>query len=60
MTKHILIDDYAHHPAEIKALISGVKSLYEDELTVIFQPHLYSRTNDFADEFAQVLIWQMK
>jgi len=53
--KHILIDDYAHHPAEIKALLSGVKSLYDDELTVIFQPHLYSRTNDFADEFAHSL-----
>jgi UDP-N-acetylmuramate--alanine ligase len=53
--KHVLIDDYAHHPAEIKALLSGVKSLYDDELTVIFQPHLYSRTNDFADEFAHSL-----
>lgn len=51
----VLIDDYAHHPAEIKALLSGVKSLYDDELTVIFQPHLYSRTNDFADEFAYSL-----
>jgi UDP-N-acetylmuramate--alanine ligase len=51
----VLIDDYAHHPAEIKALLSGVKSLYDDELTVIFQPHLYSRTNDFADEFAHSL-----
>ena len=53
--KHVLIDDYAHHPVEIKALLSGVKSLYEDELTVIFQPHLYSRTNDFAAEFANSL-----
>ncbi|HEX5153882.1 MAG TPA: UDP-N-acetylmuramate--L-alanine ligase [Parafilimonas sp.] len=51
----VLIDDYAHHPAEIKALLSGVKSLYDDALTVIFQPHLYSRTNDFADEFAHSL-----
>jgi UDP-N-acetylmuramate--alanine ligase len=54
-SRHILIDDYAHHPAEIKALLSGVKSLYDDELTVIFQPHLYSRTNDFAPEFANSL-----
>lgn len=53
--RHVLIDDYGHHPAEIRALISGVKSLYDDELTVIFQPHLYSRTNDFAGEFAQSL-----
>jgi len=52
---HVLIDDYAHHPAEIKALLSGVKSLYDDELTVIFQPHLYSRTNDLADDFAHSL-----
>jgi UDP-N-acetylmuramate--alanine ligase len=51
----VLIDDYAHHPAEIKALLSGVKSLYDDEVTVIFQPHLYSRTNDFADDFAHSL-----
>jgi UDP-N-acetylmuramate--alanine ligase len=52
----VLIDDYAHHPAEIKALLSGVKSLYGDKkITVVFQPHLYSRTNDFAGEFAQSL-----
>lgn len=54
-SRHILIDDYAHHPAEIKALLSGVKSLYDDEITVVFQPHLYSRTNDFSAEFAQSL-----
>ena len=54
--KHVLIDDYAHQPAEIKALLSGVKSLFENEkCTVIFQPHLYSRTNDFAPEFANSL-----
>src|SRR6185436_8715575 len=53
---HVLIDDYAHHPADLKALLSGVKSLYEDEkCTVIFQPHLYSRTNDLASEFAKSL-----
>ena len=54
--KHILIDDYGHHPAEVKAALTGVRSLFpEDKLTVIFQPHLYSRTNDFAHEFAQSL-----
>ena len=53
--KHILIDDYAHHPAELKALLSGVKNLYDEECTVIFQPHLYSRTNDLAPEFARSL-----
>ena len=49
----VFIDDYAHHPEELKALISGVRSLYGNEkLTLVFQPHLYSRTNDLADEFA--------
>ena len=53
---HILIDDYAHHPEELKALISGVRSLFsEKKCTLIFQPHLFSRTNDFAIEFAQSL-----
>ena len=52
----ILIDDYAHHPEELKALISGVRSLFGDKkCTVIFQPHLYSRTNDLADGFAESL-----
>ncbi|MDB5231179.1 MAG: UDP-N-acetylmuramate--L-alanine ligase [Chitinophagaceae bacterium] len=52
----ILIDDYAHHPEELKALISGVRSLFADKkCTVIFQPHLYSRTNDLADGFAESL-----
>lgn len=54
--EHILIDDYAHHPEELKALISGVRSLFKDErCTVIFQPHLYTRTRDLADEFAESL-----
>jgi len=52
----VLIDDYAHHPEELKALISGVRSLFKDEkCTVIFQPHLYSRTKDLANEFAESL-----
>lgn len=50
---HVLIDDYAHHPEELRALISGVKSIFPGEkLTLVFQPHLFSRTNDLADEFA--------
>lgn len=53
--KHILIDDYAHHPEELRALITGVHSLYNDKLTVVFQPHLFSRTNDLAAEFAESL-----
>ncbi len=51
--QHVLIDDYAHHPEELRALISGVKSIFPgDKLTLVFQPHLFSRTNDLADEFA--------
>ncbi|OIR02990.1 UDP-N-acetylmuramate--L-alanine ligase [mine drainage metagenome] len=54
--EHILIDDYAHHPEELKALITGVKSLFANEkMTVVFQPHLFSRTKDLADEFAKSL-----
>jgi UDP-N-acetylmuramate--alanine ligase len=50
------IDDYAHHPEELKALISGVKDLYpQQQVVVVFQPHLYSRTRDFAAGFAQSL-----
>lgn len=52
----IYIDDYAHHPQEIKALISSVRELYpEKQITAIFQPHLYSRTQDFGDEFGEEL-----
>lgn len=54
--KHIYIDDYAHHPEELRACFDAVRQLYpEKKLTVIFQPHLFSRTRDFADEFAKVL-----
>ncbi len=53
--EHVLIDDYAHHPMELEALIKGVRSIYSDKLTVIFQPHLYTRTNDLADGFAASL-----
>jgi len=50
------IDDYAHHPAEIKQTLSAVKDRWPDkEILCIFQPHLYSRTRDFAQEFAQSL-----
>ncbi|HEY5462553.1 MAG TPA: UDP-N-acetylmuramate--L-alanine ligase [Hanamia sp.] len=52
----VYIDDYAHHPAELDALIRGAKSLFTfKKCTVIFQPHLFSRTRDFAKEFAQSL-----
>ncbi|KQR72721.1 UDP-N-acetylmuramate--L-alanine ligase [Pedobacter sp. Leaf176] len=52
----IYIDDYAHHPEELKACFDAVRQLYPDKkLTVVFQPHLFSRTRDFADDFAKVL-----
>ncbi len=52
----VLIDDYAHSPHEVEASITSVRKLYPGrELTVVFQPHLYTRTRDFAPEFAQAL-----
>ncbi len=54
--KYVYIDDYAHHPEELKAVISSVKALYpKRKVTGIFQPHLYSRTKDFSREFAASL-----
>jgi len=61
-TKHryengkIYIDDYAHHPTEINAVMSSIRTFYPDKkLLVVFQPHLFSRTRDFADGFAESL-----
>lgn len=61
-TKHrydngkIYIDDYAHHPTEINAVMSSIRTFYpEKKLLVVFQPHLFSRTRDFADGFAESL-----
>ena len=52
----VIIDAYAHHPDELKASIRSVRDLYpERRLSVIFQPHLYTRTRDFAPEFAEAL-----
>ncbi|MEO6978389.1 MAG: UDP-N-acetylmuramate--L-alanine ligase [Mucilaginibacter sp.] len=52
----IFIDDYAHHPEELKAAIKSVKKLYPNKkLTTIFQPHLFTRTRDIADGFAEAL-----
>ena len=54
--KLVYIDDYAHHPEELRALITGARKLFANKkCIVIFQPHLYSRTKDLADEFAEVL-----
>ena len=52
----VFIDDYAHHPDELRALLTGAKKLFPDKkCTIIFQPHLFSRTKDFADGFAETL-----
>ena len=52
----VYIDDYAHHPEEISAALSSIRNSYpEMKLTAVFQPHLYTRTRDFAPEFAQAL-----
>ena len=52
----IYIDDYAHHPNELKACIASARLMHPNKhICGIFQPHLYTRTRDFADEFAQVL-----
>lgn len=54
--QHVVIDDYAHHPEELNALISGARSVFPDrKMTVVFQPHLFSRTRDLADGFAAAL-----
>ncbi|MEO9853466.1 MAG: UDP-N-acetylmuramate--L-alanine ligase [Reichenbachiella sp.] len=52
----VFIDDYAHHPEEIKALLESVRALYPNKkITAIFQPHLFTRTRDFVDGFAESL-----
>lgn len=56
-TDHVVyFDDYAHHPEELRASIASISRLYPDrKLVGVFQPHLYTRTRDFADQFAEVL-----
>jgi len=54
--EQVYVDDYAHHPEELRSLIKSVKMMYPDkQCIVIFQPHLFSRTKDLANEFAEVL-----
>ena len=63
---YVVIDDYAHHPEELNAIIGSVRTLYPDhQITGIFQPHLFSRTQDFAQGFADSLsqldqVWLME
>ena len=55
-TGRVMVDDYAHHPQELAASISSVRALYPGrKITAIFQPHLYTRTRDFASDFARAL-----
>ncbi|CAM1367792.1 UDP-N-acetylmuramate--L-alanine ligase [Tenacibaculum sediminilitoris] len=52
----VLIDDYAHHPTEIKAVVQSVREMYpEEQVLAVFQPHLFSRTRDFVNDFAEAL-----
>ena len=52
----VLIDDYAHHPEELNALITGIRSIFPGEkMVLVFQPHLYSRTKDQCDGFVSTL-----
>ncbi|WP_297717122.1 UDP-N-acetylmuramate--L-alanine ligase [uncultured Porphyromonas sp.] len=52
----VMIDDYAHHPDEIRASLTSIRKLYPDkEIAVVFQPHLFSRTADFMEQFAKAL-----
>ncbi len=54
--QRVFIDDYAHHPVEIRRTLDSVKGIWPDrEITAVFQPHLYSRTKDFYTEFAKAL-----
>ena len=54
--KYCYIDDYAHHPEEIRSCLQAIRDFYPNRrLTLVFQPHLYSRTRDFMDEFSEVL-----
>ena len=53
---HVMIDDYAHHPTEISACLNSIKALYPTEkIVAIFQPHLFSRTRDFLEDFGKSL-----
>jgi len=52
----VLIDDYAHHPTEINVVADAVREMYPGKkIVAVFQPHLYSRTNDFSEDFALAL-----
>ena len=52
----MVVDDYAHHPTEIEATLKGAKAGWKRRIVAVFQPHLYSRTRDFHQEFGRVLL----
>ena len=52
----LIVDDYAHHPTEIEATLKGARAGWKRRIIAVFQPHLYSRTRDFHEEFGQVLL----
>jgi UDP-N-acetylmuramate--alanine ligase len=52
----IVIDDYAHHPTEVAATLTGIKNGWDRRLIAVFQPHLYSRTKDFAEDFGKAFL----
>ena len=51
-----MVDDYAHHPTEISATLSGIRNGWKRRLVAVFQPHLYSRTKDFYAEFGRAFL----
>ena len=50
-----MVDDYAHHPTEIKATLEMAREIFNRRIVVVFQPHLFSRTQKFVDEYVEVL-----
>ncbi len=51
----MVVDDYAHHPTEIQATLTAARTAFPGRVVAVFQPHLFSRTRDLLDEFAQAL-----
>ena len=52
----LVVDDYAHHPTEVSATLAGIKNGWDRRLVAVFQPHLYSRTKDFAEDFGKAFL----
>jgi UDP-N-acetylmuramate--alanine ligase len=54
----LVVDDYAHHPTETSATLAGIRAGWDNRLIAVFQPHLYSRTKDFYQEFGRSFLIQ--